>query len=1376
MRSFLPSLLVPILLLLYAALPVSAAPVLSEFLAVNTAGIRDNEGNRQPWIEIVNNGNTTVNLGGYTLTNDPAVPAKYTIPANYNLQPGLYTIIFASGLNRAALGIPLHTNFTLSTTNYLSLRAPVASGGAIVSEYVNYPAQTANVSYGVVANYATAAQAAFHIPTPGAANNSDTLRAEKVDFSLSSRTFNQGSTLTLTLSTLSNLGTIRYTTDRTDPTDASTLYTGPITINYSVRIRARNFVAGAADSKVTGESYLMLDPAAQAFTSNLPIMILHNWGAGDPTTAAQAAGQPEDVKYGAWFIFEPKAPDNLARMTNLPDATNPAYFERRGSSTFGEFKYSMTMGALDEDAQGADASPLGFPSNDDWVMNAPYTYDKSLVHNDLIYRLSNELGRYAPRTKHFELFKSVINDTPAAGGLPAYGVINGAATSADYFGVYSFQEKISRGSKRVDVEKMGPEDNTAPNVQGGYLFKIDRFDVGDAGVGGGGRSVALVQPKEYATYPQHLLVATAQQKAYLTSVLNAMYASCTSPNFMNPATGYQSTLDVPAAIDHWILSIAPKSADAFRLSGYWYKPRFGKLVMGPIFDFDRAEGSIDGRDLNPNTWRGDNGDLGTDYFHNASIYSPNYFQYMFQDPNFWQALIDRYDEMRRGNFSTAHIGAIIDEYTELLDPGNAASTPAKRNFQKFGNSTRPAGAATPGTNSTWRGEMVWLKNWWTSRLNFMDNQFTRPPVSTPPPGPVAQGAQVVLTSPSQNLPGVKIYYTTDGTDPRPQATVPEPPAGQNTTIATILPETSVVRAIVPKAGTTVGGPTGIEWRGADLNSNGDNTDDFDDSTWFTNAANSINGVGYDNAPAIDYLPYINLRWNSATFPVAPSNDSNTMITSGAITGNQTCYIRWPFNVSAANQTLITTPGNKFVLRLRYDDGFVAWINGVELTNATVQVRANAPATNTLNNVSAATTTHDDAAAILYVDYDLTAFVSSVHAGNNILAIHGLNSGLASSDFLIQPTLVVQGPPAPYTPAIGANAIEYTGPITINGPTQIFSRTLNPVRPSDPPTANGGGTGSVPNGSAWSAPTKLVFFPGATSAGQANIKITEVLYHAPPPMPDELAAGYNADNDFEFIRLTNTGATPVDLTGVFFSSGVDFTAAPALQNLVQPGQSVVVVDNAAAFAYRYGTTFTILGSYHGDLDNSGEHIVLNDRNGAVISDFTYGDSTPWPAQADDGHSLIYVSGDQNVGGSWQASLDPGGTRVSNFSQWQRRYFSNSDVPFQPMSEDTDGDGINNLGEYALGTDPRNGGSGESSKGWITPGNPGSPPFFNLRRRAGITDATFIFETSTGLGTWTPSASGPVSTVDNGDGSETVKWQTPAPAPGARLFMRVRITNP
>ena len=122
-----------------------------------------------------------------------------------------------------------------------------------------------------------------------------------------------------------------------------------------------------------------------------------------------------------------------------------------------------------QDENGIDRNfpVLGMPGDSDWVMHAPYQFDRSMMHNDLIYRLSNDAGRYAVRTKFVEHFHNVQNVT---------NTIEGSATGVDYFGVYSFMEKITRGTNRVDVENLTISDNAAPAVQGGYMFKVDRLD------------------------------------------------------------------------------------------------------------------------------------------------------------------------------------------------------------------------------------------------------------------------------------------------------------------------------------------------------------------------------------------------------------------------------------------------------------------------------------------------------------------------------------------------------------------------------------------------------------------------------------------------------------------------------------------------------------------------------------------------------------------------------------------------------------------------------------------------------------------------------------------------------------------------------------
>ncbi|MBP7950988.1 MAG: CotH kinase family protein [Verrucomicrobiales bacterium] len=1190
----------------------------------------------------------------------------------------------------------------------------------------------------------------------------------------------------------------------------STIYSTPITVDHSLRLRARSFQAGRVDGPPVSHSYLMLDAAAQSFTSNIPVMILHGFGTGHPSSTAPAAPTPEDTKEDVWFVFEPKievaGQPGITRLTNPPDLVAPGYFERRGSSTFGAAKYSMTMGAFDELGQGADVSPLGFSSNDDFVLNAHYTFDRSLMHNDLIYRLSNEAGRYAPRTRHVEIFMSVANDVGASGGNPAYGIVNGSATGADYYGVYSFQDKISRGTNRVNVEKLELTDNTAPNVQGGYIFKIDRLDSGDSGLSGAGRSFALVQPKEWTSYPGHVQVMTTAQKSYLSTHLNAMYNALNGASFMNAATGYAAYLDVPAAIDHWWLSILPKSADAFRLSGFWHKARFGKLAMGPIFDFDRAMGSTDGRDLNPLTWRGDNSDFGTDPFHSITtagqgVFSPNYFQRMFQDPNYWQATIDRYEDLRRGVMSTAHVHAVIDEFTETLDPGNGASTPAKRNGQKWGGSApyRGAAANTPGTNGTFRGEAQWLKNWWgkagavtaNGRLDFVDGQFVRPAAAAPPSGLIPAGGTVTLSSPTQSMPGVKIYYTTDGSDPRAPSTAAQTlySPGTPTTLATLLQEISTVRAIVPTADATGGTAANSfeEWHGFDYNGNGNNADDFDDSGWYTNAAGSINGVGFDNsfaAGSVDYQPYFRIRWNTETYSngggtppsLSPVSADNVMksgtINGTGYAGNQSCFLRYPFTLTQANLDLINTPGNSLSLQIRCDDGFIAWINGTELTTAQRNAPVGSPSAPKYPYTAGATATYADASAIVYSGFDISGFASSLHVGTNILAIQGLNSGTTGSDMLVQQKIIIVGnssPQPPYTPTLAAGAVEYTAPISITAPTQITARTLYPLLASDPPTTMGGGTGVFPNGSSWSGPSVDYYFPGAVSASQASIQISEVSYHPPGPSAAEIAAGFTSSGDFEFIRLTNTGAQPVDLTGIYFSNGIEFTAGPGLQNWLPVGQSVVVVKNPAAFQSRYGSAFTVLGQFSGGLADGGERIVLNDRTGAVISDFTYDDRAPWPAAADGSSSLLFVGGNPEDAANWRASVDPGGSAVTNFAQWQARYFLPAEIPSQGPLVNTDSDAWNNLSEYAFGSDPRSSSSRENENAVL---EPGATPGLRVIRRRGASDLVYVFETATDLAGWTVGGL-PESVADNGDGTETAVYRAAEPL-GNRLYLRVRVS--
>ncbi len=109
--------------------------------------------------------------------------------------------------------------------------------------------------------------------------------------------------------------------------------------------------------------------------------------------------------------------------------------------------------------------------------------------------------------------------------------------------------------------------------------------------------------------------------------------------------------------------------------------------------------------------------------------------------------------------------------------------------------------------------------------------------------------------------------------------------------------------------------------------------------------------------------------------------------------NQTVFVRIPFIV--VDVSII----DELMLRMKYEDGFVAYLNGHELG------RDNAPGLLELTWNSGANANRDDNIAVNFQDFDISAYKDLLVVGFNVLAIHGLNGSLGSSDLLILPELI-----------------------------------------------------------------------------------------------------------------------------------------------------------------------------------------------------------------------------------------------------------------------------------------------------------------------------------------------------------------------------------
>ena len=126
---------------------VAVAPVISEFLASNSSGLEDEDGDSSDWIEIWNVSGGEGNLEGYHLTDDPEDLTKWTFgEAPFNNDG--YVVVFASGKDRNGPRDELHTNFKLNSSEggYLALVEP--DGITVANEYKNYSKQVDDISYG----------------------------------------------------------------------------------------------------------------------------------------------------------------------------------------------------------------------------------------------------------------------------------------------------------------------------------------------------------------------------------------------------------------------------------------------------------------------------------------------------------------------------------------------------------------------------------------------------------------------------------------------------------------------------------------------------------------------------------------------------------------------------------------------------------------------------------------------------------------------------------------------------------------------------------------------------------------------------------------------------------------------------------------------------------------------------------------------------------------------------------------------------------------------------------------------------------------------------------------------------------------------------
>jgi hypothetical protein len=527
---------------------------------------------------------------------------------------------------------------------------------------------------------------------------------------------------------------------QTEPTASSTLYVAgsPISISSSKLIRAAVFnSSNGQKGKTTTMQYLLLETAAgsnntSTFTSNLPIMVIDDHGDAQAVDSSTGTYTPALL-----YIFNPVG--GTATLNSAPAYFSRAGFRVRGRTSSGFPKKGYGMETWTETNDDMKVSLLGLASDSDWILTNPWSYDDVFIHNAFIFEVSRRIGRWAPRTRMVELFTNIN------GGKLDY---------ADYNGVYAFSEKIEQGSNRVDITELGGQDISGDAVTGGYIFKFDDIESTEVGWTAPSSSTidpVLVEPditpsdlgtavSPVVNHPNPNKIAQFNYiKNYVNTFDSVLYAE-KNANFTT--RNYRKYIDVPSFIDHSMLEILAYNVDAFWLSSFFNKDRNGKIKAGPIWDFDRSLNSDDGRDANPRSWT------------SISI-TYGWWGYLLKDPEYVQAWVDRWWELRSGPLSDANLAALVDQLGNEVGAAAGARDAAKW----------PGDVPESGS---YLGEVAAMRNWLTStdpdalgRTNWMDSQFPKPVTVDTASGVVAPGTTVTLTG------GDTVRYTTNGTDPRP---------------------------------------------------------------------------------------------------------------------------------------------------------------------------------------------------------------------------------------------------------------------------------------------------------------------------------------------------------------------------------------------------------------------------------------------------------------------------------------------------------------------------------------------------------------------------------------------------------------------------------
>ena len=279
----------------------------------------------------------------------------------------------------------------------------------------------------------------------------------------------------------------------------------------------------------------------------------------------------------------------------------------------------------------------------------------------------------------------------------------------------------------------------------------------------------------------------------------------------------------------------------------------------------------------------------------------------------------------------------------------------------------------------------------------------------------------------------------------------------------------------------------------------------------------------------------------------PGTSYESTMLPDMLNGYTTLFIRRTFTVGSQVDTNL-----HLLLTMDFDDGFVAYLDGVEIrrantTNAIGSAVTFAQTTGANSHEASCCTSPNPATT-----YDLGAVSNRLAVGTHVLAIVGLNQSATSTDFHLIADLLLSSAP-------GGSAAN-NGCYVLTSTNTVFLTGTNTVAGSTRVTVNGDDSVLNPAQGAWTNSVVLMpgfnrlFIAALDNAGNLLSNLTQDIVYEPVAISvsGALAGSVSWTNSNEVIHVVGNVTVP---------SGAALTIGPGVVVIMSPGASILAGPGA-----------------------------------------------------------------------------------------------------------------------------------------------------------------------------------------------------------------------